>query len=213
MDEEMANEMAKMVPTYDTYMRNITLGREQVLRDRTVELAQIKAGDCVLEVGCGTGTLTLAAKRKAGPTGQVAGIDMLPGMIEASRKKAALANQEITFQVGSIAEIPFSDKQFDAVMCSFMIFHMSAETRSKGIAEIYRVLKPGGRLLVVDLATPKPTVSRAIARLLLGFMLGHEPSELLPVMQSFGFTDLETGPVKFRVFGLPVVGYARGCAK
>jgi ubiquinone/menaquinone biosynthesis C-methylase UbiE len=151
-DEIMKNQMEKMVDTYDSYMKKATFGREQALRKTTVELAGIQPGDSVLEVGCGTGTLTLAAKRQAGASGNVCGIDIIPGMIEASRRKAAEANEEITFQDGSINPIPFSANQFDVVMCSFMIFHMSAETRQKGFAEIQRVLKPGGRLLVVDLA-------------------------------------------------------------
>jgi ubiquinone/menaquinone biosynthesis C-methylase UbiE len=209
----MENEMEKMVPTYDSYMRNMTLGREQVLRDLTVNLAQVKTGDSVLEVGCGTGTLTLAAKRKAGASGKVCGIDVLPGMIEASRKKASQANADITFQPGSIDDIPFPANQFDAVLCSFMIFHMPAETRRKGIAELYRVLKPGGRLLVVDVATPTAPVSRAIARMLLGGMLDHELSEIVPVMKSCGFSAIETGPVKFRIFGLSVLAFVRGCAE
>jgi ubiquinone/menaquinone biosynthesis C-methylase UbiE len=91
--------MAKMVPSYDSYMRKVTLGRERTLREMTVRLAQIKPGDCVLEVGCGTGTLTLAAKRQAGPSGKAFGIDIIPGMIEASRRKAAQANEDIAFQL------------------------------------------------------------------------------------------------------------------
>ena len=75
--------MEKMVPSDDSYMRKMTLGRERTLRETTVSLAQVKPGDCVLEVGCGTGTLTLAAKRQAGPSGKVFGIDIIPGMIEA----------------------------------------------------------------------------------------------------------------------------------
>jgi len=120
----------------------------------TVNLAQVKPGDCVLEVGCGTGTLTLAAKRQAGPSGKVFGIDIIPGMIELCQRKAAQANLDVTFQLGSIDDIPFSANQFDVVMCSFMIFHMSEMVRRKGIIEIYRVLRPQGRLLVLDLALP-----------------------------------------------------------
>ena len=74
----------------------------------------------------------LAAKRQAGPTGQVFGIDVIPGMIEASRRKATQAGEVITFQEGGIDQIPFADGQFDVVLCSFMIFHMS-EVRTNPI--------------------------------------------------------------------------------
>jgi ubiquinone/menaquinone biosynthesis C-methylase UbiE len=129
-DEIIKSEMEKMVPTYDSYMRKMTFGRERTLREMTVSLAQVKPGDCVLEVGSGTGTLTLAAKRQAGPAGKVFGIDIIPGMIELSQRKAAQANVDVTFQLGSIDDIPFPANQFDVVMCSFMIFHMSEMKRS-----------------------------------------------------------------------------------
>ena len=127
------NQMEKMVNSYDLYMKRITLGREDALRKMTVNLAQVKQGDCVLEVGCATGTLSLAAKRQAGPTGSVFGIDIIPGMIEVSQKKAAQAKLDVIFQLGSIDNIPFPNDNFDVVMCSFMIFHMSEKVRNKGI--------------------------------------------------------------------------------
>ena len=138
-DAVMKSQMEKMVSSYDSYMRKMTFGRERTLRETTVSLAQVKPGDCVLEVGCGTGTLTLAAKRQAGPSGKVFGIDIIPGMIELCERKAAQANLDVTFQLGSIDDIPFSANQFDVVMCSFMIFHMSEMVRRKGSAEIYQV--------------------------------------------------------------------------
>ena len=153
-DTIMKNHMEKMVNSYDKYMNKITLGREDALRIMTVTLAQVKPGDCVLEIGCATGTLSLAAKRQAGPTGSVFGIDIIPGMIEVSRNKAAQAKLDVTFQLGNIENIPFPNEYFDVVICSFMIFHMSEKVRNKGIEEIYRVLKPQGRLLVLDLALP-----------------------------------------------------------
>jgi len=212
-DKLMKSQMEKMVPSYDSYMKKMTLGRERVLRDETVNLAQVKAGDCILEIGCGTGTLTLAAKRKAGPSGKAFGIDTIPGMIEASQRKAAEANEDITFQPGSIDNIPFSANQFDVVMCSFMIFHMSETTRRKGIAEIHRVLKPQGRLLVLDMALPSHPLPRAIAKMLFGGMLEHELQELRPLMESSGFSNIEIAPAKFRVLGLSILSYVRGSAK
>src|SRR5512136_1118707 len=163
-DKLMKSQMEKMVPSYDSYMRTMTLGRERALRQTTVSLAPVKPGDCILEVGCGTGTLTLAAKRQAGPSGKAFGIDVIPGMIELSQRKAAQANEDVTFQLGSIDDIPFSANQFDVAMCSFMIFHMSEMVRRKGIAEIYRVLKPQGRLLVLDLALPTRPLAKVVAQ-------------------------------------------------
>jgi ubiquinone/menaquinone biosynthesis C-methylase UbiE len=212
-DKLMKSQMEKMVPSYDSYMKKVTLGRERVLREETVNLAQVKAGDCILEIGCGTGTLTLAAKKKAGVSGKAFGIDIIPGMIEVSQRKAAEANEDITFRSGSIDDIPFSENQFDVVMCSFMIFHMSETTRRKGIAEIHRVLKPQGRLLVLDMALPSQPLPRAIAKMLFGGMLEHELQELRPLMEDSGFSNIEIAPAKFRILGLSVLAYVRGSAR
>jgi ubiquinone/menaquinone biosynthesis C-methylase UbiE len=145
--------------------------------------------------------------------GKVFGIDVIPGMIELSQRKATQANEDITFQLGSIDDIPFSENQFEVVMCSFMIFHMSEMVRQKGIVEIYRVLKPHGRLFVLDLALPTQPLPRAIAKMLLGGMLQHDLHELLPLMEASGFTDIEIAPVKFRVLGLSVLAFVRGIAQ
>ncbi len=212
-DQLIKNQMEKIVPTYDSYMRKMTFGREHTLRETTVKLAQVRPGDCILEVGCGTGTLTLEAKKQAGPSGKAFGIDVIPGMIELSQRKAAQANENITFQLGSIDDIPFPENQFDVVMCSFMIFHMAEKTRRKGIAEIYRVLKPEGRLLVLDLALPDQPVQRVIAKTLFGGMLQHDLQELLPLMEASGFSEVEFGPAKFRILGLSILAFVRGRAR
>lgn len=209
-DDAIKSQMEQMVDSYDSYMKKITLGRENALREMTVNLAQVKPGDSVLEIGCGTGTLTLAAKRQAGPQGKVFGIDIIPGMIELSRKKATQAKLDVTFQLGSIEDIPFSTDQFDVVICSFMIFHMSEMVRQKGITEIYRVLKPHGQLMVLDLSLPKYPLSRAIAKVFLGYMLKHDLQELLPPMKAAGFSEIEISQVKYRVLGLPILSFVRG---
>lgn len=215
-EEDLAinKPMVPMVSTYDAYMQKMTLGREQVLRQRTVELAGINPGDTILEVGCGTGSLTLMAKKLSGHAGKVYGIDVIPDMIEYSRQKAVLANEDIRFQLGTINEIPFPDNTFDVVMCSFMIFHMSEDTRKKGIAEIYRVLKAQGRILMVDLAMPSKPLQKTIAKMII-FRGGleHDLSELLPIMTKTGFSSLEFAPVKFSILGLSILAFIRGYAK
>ena len=211
-DAQMKSAMERMVDSYDSYMRTMTLGTERRLRDLEVALAQLKPGDQVLEVGCGTGSLTLAAKHQVGETGQAYGIDLIPKMIDVCRRKAEQAGVNIEFQVGGIDNIPYPEKKFDAVLCSFMIFHMSEGVRTRGIQEIRRVLKSGGRLVIVDLALPTSPVPRAIAKALFGGMLQHELRELIPLMQKSGFVDVEVAPMNYRVFFLPVLAFVRGTA-
>jgi ubiquinone/menaquinone biosynthesis C-methylase UbiE len=157
-------------------------------------------------VGCGTGTLTLAAKQQAGPSGKVFGIDVIPGMIELSQRKAAQAHEDVTFQLGSIDDIPFPENLFDVVLCSFMIFHMSDTTRRKGMAEIHRVLKPMGRLLILDIdAIPQPASQEAIQQ--------HNLQELLPLMESSGFSKIEIAPVEFSIQGGANLSFLRANAQ
>jgi ubiquinone/menaquinone biosynthesis C-methylase UbiE len=212
LDQRYKNQMEKAAPTYDKLMKRMTFGRERELRETTVRLAGVKPGDCVLEVGCGTGTLTLAAKRQAGSSGKVFGIDVIPVMIELSQRKAAQAGEEITFQLASIDEIPFPENHFDVVMCSFMIFHMSEKTRQKGITEVFRVLKPQGRWLVLDSAVPVRTWLKTIVKLISGGELPPDLRDLRPWMESCGFSDIEIAPVNFRVLGFSPLTFIRGIA-
>jgi ubiquinone/menaquinone biosynthesis C-methylase UbiE len=148
---ETHGQMGAWAPYYDLLMKVITLGREKELRKLTVNVAGVKAGDNVLEAGCGTGTLSLAIQETVGQFGNVHAIDAAPEMIERAQKKNKRAGKSVHFKVGLIDNIPYSDNEFDAVMCSFMIFHMSKDVRQRGLKEIFRVLKQNGKLLIVDI--------------------------------------------------------------
>jgi len=91
-----------------------------------------------------------------------------------------------------------------------MIFHMSEEVRQKGIMEIYRVLKPQGGLMVLDLTLPARGVSRAVAKVLFKFMLKHDLKELLPMMESSGFSGIQISQAKFRLFGFSLLSFVCG---
>jgi ubiquinone/menaquinone biosynthesis C-methylase UbiE len=142
--------MGAYAPYYDFLMKILTLGRERALRQLELDIVKISQGNYVLEVGCGTGTLTLLAKDWTGNGGKVCGIDAAPEMIQRAKTKANRKNKDVEFQVGDISNIPYEDSKFDIVMCSFMIFHMSSEKRERGIKEIFRVLKNNGAFVVVD---------------------------------------------------------------
>jgi len=136
---------------YDGLVNIVTLGHAGMLRSLTVDHALLKPGEKVLDVGCGTGGVTIPAKRRVGKTGGAAGIDPAPEMIAVARKKAARAGLEIDFRVGVIESLPYEDGTFDAVTSSLMMHHLPDHLQVKGLAEIKRVLKPGGRLLIADM--------------------------------------------------------------
>ncbi len=136
---------------YDWVVQIMALGQARRLRRATVDFAQIAPGERVLDVGCGTGDLTLRAAERAGSTGQVCGIDPGPAMIETARRKAAHAQVNVDFRVGVIERLPYPDASFDVVLSSLMMHHLPADLKPIGLAEIRRVLKPGGRLIIVDM--------------------------------------------------------------
>jgi len=134
---------------YDLLITLLTLGREGALREKMLDLAKVTPGESMLDVGCGTGTLAIAAKRRVG-AGSVRGIDASAEMIARAREKASRANVDVAFEVASAEALPFSDRQFDVVASTVMLHHLRRAAREACVREIRRVLKTGGRLLVVD---------------------------------------------------------------
>ena len=139
---------------YDLLASMLTLGRDRAFRERLVELARVEPGEALLDVGCGTGTLALAAKRRVGATGTVVGIDASPEMIDRARRKAEREHAEVTFQPAVVEALPFPDASFDVVTSTLMLHHLPRPVREQCVREIRRVLRPGGRVLAVDFGTP-----------------------------------------------------------
>ena len=116
-----------------------------------VEQAACRAGDRVLEIGCGTGSLLLRVK-KAQPTADVVGLDPDPNALAIARRKARRAGVEISLDQGFADALPYPDASFDRVLSSFMFHHLSRDVKEKTLREVRRVLKPGGRFHLVDFA-------------------------------------------------------------
>jgi ubiquinone/menaquinone biosynthesis C-methylase UbiE len=150
---------------YDALAAVLTLGRDRALRDRLAELARLAPGESVLDVGCGTGTLALAAKRRVGDTGAVSGVDASPDMIALATRKATRAGAAVTFRPGTAERLPFPDASFDVVMATLMLHHLPASIRRDFAREALRVLEPGGRILLVDFSAPSAQSPGLIARL------------------------------------------------
>jgi ubiquinone/menaquinone biosynthesis C-methylase UbiE len=135
---------------YDLLVWLVFLGRERTFRDRLVELARLEPGQSVLDIGCGTGSLAIAATRRVGPSGSVDGIDASSAMIARARRKAGKAGAAATFTTSIVEDLPFPDGRFDRVLSTMMLHHLPSAARRQCMREVRRTLKPGGIALVVD---------------------------------------------------------------
>lgn len=189
---------------YDAFTNILTLGHIGMLRSLTIDKAELKTGEKVLDVGCGTGGVTIPAKRRIGSSGLAAGIDPAPEMIAVARKKAARAQLEIDFRVGVIESLPYPDSSFDVVTSSLMMHHLPHEVQVKGLAEIRRVLKPGGRILIADmLRLSKSLHNRLFATLTLhgGRVERFGIQDLPKTMEEAGFENIQLLDESFLTIG------------
>jgi ubiquinone/menaquinone biosynthesis C-methylase UbiE len=165
-----------------------------------LSLAQIKTGDKVLDVGCGSGRLTLAAQKKVGPASPVQGIDPSPEMIAVARKNAMRAGQPAKFELGVIEALPFPDATFDVVLNRLMMHHLPGDLKQRGLAEVRRVLKPGGICLIVDFEPPKGHILSHISDHLFNHAMAQvNTREYMPLLTGAGFIEVESGPTSSKL--------------
>lgn len=197
----MQGRIIRWADHYDLVVQLLTLGKESTLRKETIRHAAISSGEVVLDVGCATGTLTLLAKAETGAGGKVSGVDASPEMIAVARQKAAQQGLEVDFQTGLIEALPFSDHTFDTVLSSMMFHHLPPDLKQRGLAEIYRVLKPGGRLIVVDMKRPTTLPQRLAMMTLVHHGLTSDVHDLLPLMEKIGYAGNQTGSLSWGAIG------------
>lgn len=141
-----------IAPVYDFYCPKIGLGPK--FRRQTLRYAGVKPGEHILDAGCGTGVLTRLAVEAVSRNGRVIGVDPGPKMIDIARKSAVVENSRAEFRLGVIENLPFEDNSFDCALSSLMLHHLPPDVKLKGLSEVRRVLKPGGRIVAVDIDRP-----------------------------------------------------------
>lgn len=182
---------------YDFTVWLAFFGKERAFRGKVLDLARLAAGESVLDVGCGTGTLAIAAKRRVGPTGAAHGVDASPEMLVRAEKKSKKAGVEIFFRLALAESLPFNDGQFDVVLSTVMLHHLPHKARLQCVREIRRVLKPAGRVLVVDFEG----TSEEKRTLLSHFHRPHghvRLSDIPTLLKEAGLKTVESGSVGIR---------------
>ena len=206
----------RIAPVYDAMNRVMTAGLDQRWRRETAR-AVVCPGDAVLDACCGTGDLAVAATREGG---RVTGLDFSERMLERARKKAPA----LEWVEGDLLALPFGDGAFDAATVGFGV--RNVDDLGRGIAELRRVLRPGGRLAILEITQPRGALApfyrlwfdRVVP--LLGRVLPGGsaytylpasvrrfpgPEELVRVLEGAGFGD-----VRYRTFAAGIVALHTG---
>jgi ubiquinone/menaquinone biosynthesis C-methylase UbiE len=182
-----------LTPLYDSVVAVTT--RERTFKRALLDQAAIEPGQHVLDVGCGTGTLAIAAQRRR-PGVQVSGLDADPAVLAIAARKARDAGADIAFDLGRSSSLPYADERFDRVLSSLFFHHLSWGDKLLTAREMHRVLRPAGELHVADWGRAGGPLSRAAfltVQLLDGFdTTSDNVAGMLPVLfGSAGFRRVE----------------------
>lgn len=152
-----------LTPLYDPLLRWGM--REDSFKRRLVSQANIQPGQRVLDLGCGTGTLTILIKLLS-PEAEVVGLDGDPLVLDIARRKAADAGVKITLDQGMAYQMPYPNGSFDRVLSSLVLHHLTRADKQRAMFEVYHCLRPAGEFHIVDFGIPQGAYA-ALASLLI----------------------------------------------
>ena len=219
----------RVPPHYDLINHVITLGQDTRWR-RLAALACLEGGPRrFLDLGCGTGDLAINIGRRAGKGVEITGLDYSQPMLEKARRKAAAAHVGVRFIEGDATQLPFPDGHLDGVGISFAFRNLTYKNPlgQPHLAEVLRVLRPGGRYVIVESSQPGNRVIRALFHLYLyafakpvGVLLSGErgayrylaesaahyfsPGEVREMLLKAGFREVSYRPMFFGAAGMHI---------
>jgi ubiquinone/menaquinone biosynthesis C-methylase UbiE len=187
-----------LLPGYDLLTRLFGFNR---VHQQLIEQAELADGQRILEIGCGTGSLSIRAKRTY-PSISVVGSDPDPLALRRAERKAARLSG-IRFERGYAQRLPYADGEFDRVLSSMMLHHLDSDAKTAAAAEIFRVLRPGGRLHLVDMGGDMTTHDGLSARLVLhnAHAAGNLGDAIPRLLRKAGFDCTEIATQKHRWVG------------
>jgi demethylmenaquinone methyltransferase / 2-methoxy-6-polyprenyl-1,4-benzoquinol methylase len=144
----------RIAGVYDLMNGAMTAGLHHRWRERAADLSEVEPGDSALDACCGTGDLALELAKRTGAAGRVIGSDFSERMLDIARAKAAERGAAgVRFEWGDALDLPYDDQSFDAVTVGFGVRNLADLER--GVGELARVLKPGGRLVILEITQPR----------------------------------------------------------
>src|SRR3954454_23617836 len=148
-EEQVRAMFDRIARVYDLMNSVMTAGLDRRWRERAADLAALRPGDRALDVATGTGDLALALKQRVGADGEVVGSDFSEGMLELARAKAP----DVEFEWGNALDLSYPDDSFHAATVGFGARNFADLAR--GLGEMTRVVRPGGRVVVLEITTPE----------------------------------------------------------
>ncbi len=156
----------RLTPLFDPFVRWSM--RELELKRRLINQAHIEPGQHVLDLGCGTATLTILIKQMQ-PGVEVVGLDGDPKILAIAEAKAVKADVNVWLDQGLAFDLPYPDRAFERVVSSLVIHHLTTANKQRTFKEIQRVLRPGGELHILDFGPPYNYYTSSVARLMWHF--------------------------------------------
>jgi len=155
----------KVAPRYDRLNRILSLGNDRGWRRRAVALARLGPGEIALDVGVGTGDLAFDLVAASDPTSRVIGVDLSEAMLALVRARAAASPLGSRFEarIADAQRLPYPDVSFDRVVAGFAVRNFG--DLEAGLREMRRVLRPGGRAVVLEFSTPPQPLVRVVSHL------------------------------------------------
>lgn len=195
------------LPFYDTITGLLGADRARAV---LLDYAALRDGDKLLDIGCGTGTLAVLIK-KSHPGVEVAGLDPDPKALARAKRKSKRAGIEVRFEQGFADEIKHPAACFDLLVSSFMFHHLEPQEKTTTLRECCRVLKPGGRLLLLDFDVPEHGAHHGFQRMFHSHARLSDNSEerILGLITAAGFKDAVKLGARSLIFGLARAGYYR----